>query len=141
MGGYDDIIGLERPKSSRPRMPRADRAKQFMPFASLRGFGDEIHEREEVREEKRTPGEDEAAEKNARVNELARVISSRPAVRVLLFVPRQAGSAEGKTVTLTGTASGYDPVERTVRISGKKVSLDDVYSLEILRKDKGGSEV
>ena len=140
MGEYDDIIGLERPGSAHPRMPRADRAKQFMPFASLRGFGDEIHEREEVREERRTPDEDEDAEKNARLNELARVISSRPSVRVLLFVPGQTGNGAGNTVMLTGTASGYDPAERTVRLSGRKISLDDVYSLEILRDDKDGQE-
>ena len=108
-----------------------------MPFASLRGFGDEIHEREEVREERRTPGEDEEAEKNARVNELARVISSHPAVRVLLFVPRRQDSGEGKTVWVTGRASGYNPVERTVLLSGRKISLDDVYSLEFLRGNEG----
>ena len=136
MGRYDDIIGLERPDSAHPRMPRADRAKQFMPFASLRGFGDEIREKEEVREDRRIPGEDEEAEKNARVNELARVISSHPAVRILLFVPRQTGSGEGKTVRLTGNASGYDPVDRTVLLSGRKISLDDVYSLEILSGDE-----
>ena len=67
MGRYDDIIGLERPLSSHVRLPRADRAKQFMPFASLRGFDDEIREREEVLEERRTPSEDEDAVKNARV--------------------------------------------------------------------------
>ncbi|MBR6706580.1 MAG: hypothetical protein IKI84_07875 [Clostridia bacterium] len=140
MGRYDDIIGLERPLSSHVRMPRADRAKQFMPFASLRGFDDEIREREEVLEERRTPSEDEDAVKNARVNELARVISSHPAVRVLLFVPSRAGSGEGKTVWVTGTASGYDPAERTVRLSGRKISLDDVYRLEILRGEKNGQE-
>ena len=140
MGKYDDIIGLERPGSSHPRMPRADRAKQFMPFASLRGFGDEIHEREEVREERRTPGEDETTEKNARVNELARVITSHPNVSVLMFVPRKAGSGEGKTVRVTGTASGYDPLERTVFLSGRKIRLDDVYSLEILQEKENGKK-
>lgn len=40
---YDDIIGLPRPEPQRhPRMPRADRAAQFAPFAALTGFGDVI---------------------------------------------------------------------------------------------------
>lgn len=42
---YDDIIGLEHPTSARhPRMPRADRAAQFAPFAALTGYGDVIAE-------------------------------------------------------------------------------------------------
>ena len=46
MGRYDDIIGLERPVSLKhPPMPRPDRAKQFMPFAALRGFDDVIDDR------------------------------------------------------------------------------------------------
>ncbi|MBR1405611.1 MAG: hypothetical protein IJ578_01575 [Bacteroidales bacterium] len=40
---YDDIIGLPHPTSKRhPRMPRADRAAQFAPFAALTGYGDVI---------------------------------------------------------------------------------------------------
>ena len=39
MGKYDDIINMDRPKSNRPSMSRADRAKIFMPFAALKGPG------------------------------------------------------------------------------------------------------
>ena len=40
---YDDIIGLPHPDSRiHPRMPRAERAAQFAPFAALTGFGDVI---------------------------------------------------------------------------------------------------
>ena len=36
---YDDIIDLPHPTSKRhPRMPMADRAAQFAPFAALTGF-------------------------------------------------------------------------------------------------------
>ena len=36
---YDDIIALPRPEPQRhPRMPRADRAAQFAPFAALTGY-------------------------------------------------------------------------------------------------------
>ena len=42
---YDDIIGLPHPTSKRhPRMPRAERAVQFAPFAALTGFGDVIED-------------------------------------------------------------------------------------------------
>ncbi len=41
---YDDIIGLPHPEPSarHPRMPRADRAAQFAPFAALTGYEDII---------------------------------------------------------------------------------------------------
>ena len=45
MGAYDDIIDLPHPTSARhPRMPMADRAAQFSPFAALVGHGAAIEE-------------------------------------------------------------------------------------------------
>lgn len=41
---YGDIIDLERPASSHPKMPDSERAAQFSPFAALTGFGDIIDE-------------------------------------------------------------------------------------------------
>ena len=45
MGAYDDIINLPHPTSARhPRMPIADRAAIFSPFAALGGHGAAIEE-------------------------------------------------------------------------------------------------
>ena len=33
---YGELIGEERPAARRPRMPVAERAKQFAPFAALK---------------------------------------------------------------------------------------------------------
>mgnify|MGYP000672646364 FL=1 len=41
---YDDIINLSRPESKYPRMPRANRAAQFSPFAALTGHEEAIRE-------------------------------------------------------------------------------------------------
>ena len=42
---YSDIIGLPHPEPKRrPRMKREKRAAQFMPFAALTGFEEEIEE-------------------------------------------------------------------------------------------------
>ncbi len=43
-GKYDDIIGLRRPESRRPKMTMNDRAAQFAPFAALTKLGEEIRE-------------------------------------------------------------------------------------------------
>jgi hypothetical protein len=37
----------ERPESSRPKMPRAQRAKQFAPFDALTGLSEKLREAEE----------------------------------------------------------------------------------------------
>ena len=44
-GPYDDIIALPHPTSRRhPRMPAADRAAQFAPFAALTGYAAAVKE-------------------------------------------------------------------------------------------------
>lgn len=51
MGDYDDILHLQRPVSRKhPPMRREDRAKQFMPYASLRGFDAVIRRQDGVHE-------------------------------------------------------------------------------------------
>ncbi|MCM1101180.1 MAG: hypothetical protein NC079_05700 [Clostridium sp.] len=45
MGKYDDIIKLPHHESAKhPKMPAADRAAQFLPFAALTGHEDAIRE-------------------------------------------------------------------------------------------------
>ncbi len=59
-GPYDGIIGLPHHEpENHPRMPRADRAAQFSPFAALSGYSDAIRETGRLRE-KRTILGDEA---------------------------------------------------------------------------------
>lgn len=44
MRRYGDILPLEPPEPSRPRMPKRERAAQFMPFAALNGYEESIRE-------------------------------------------------------------------------------------------------
>lgn len=50
MNRYEDILKVRRPALRHPRMPRADRAKQFMPFAALRGYTDTLEVRRDAHE-------------------------------------------------------------------------------------------
>ncbi|MBQ8639221.1 MAG: hypothetical protein IJ468_08630 [Lachnospiraceae bacterium] len=46
---YDDIINLPRPVSARhPRMSNGERAKQFCPFAALKGFDEAVDAQKEI---------------------------------------------------------------------------------------------
>jgi len=51
MEKYDDIIHLSRPKTNRPSMPVADRAKIFMPFAALKGYDEAIEDSQRIMNE------------------------------------------------------------------------------------------
>ena len=62
MGAYDDIIDLPHPTSVRhPRMPMADRAAQFSPFAALVGHGAAIRETARLTDRKIELTEEEKA--------------------------------------------------------------------------------
>ena len=43
--------------NNRPKMDRADRAKQFMPFDALKGFREALAEKERLIEEQRENGQ------------------------------------------------------------------------------------
>ena len=63
MGAYDDIIDLPHPTSAKhPRMPMADRAALFSPFAALVGHGDAIRETARLAAQKFEPPEGDPPE-------------------------------------------------------------------------------
>ena len=53
MGKYDDMIYMDRPVASKPRMATADRAKIFQPFAALKGHNELIKEQHRLTVEKK----------------------------------------------------------------------------------------
>ena len=45
---YEDILRCHRPDNRRVKMTVAHRAKQFAPFAALKGYGEALKERERI---------------------------------------------------------------------------------------------
>ena len=67
-GPYDDIIDLPHPTSERhPRMPMANRAAQFSPFAALSGYDDAVKETARLTDGKIELTEEEKANLDARL--------------------------------------------------------------------------
>ena len=64
----------------RSKMSRADRAKQFMPFSALSGYGKVIDELNALREPRITLGEDAALELDARLRVCVRAAAPRYAI-------------------------------------------------------------
>ncbi len=135
MGTYDDILNLERPVSSHPSMPREERAKQFMPFASLRGFDDVIDDRGTLRDRRMELSEDERETLDERIRRITKQLSvgSCPRVTLRLFTPdTDKGTKWGFYCDVTGQAEKFRPVEREIRIDGQWYPIDMADGVEIL---------
>ena len=95
-GPYDDIIHLPHPTSSKhPRMPIADRAAIFSPFAALAGHSAAIAETARLTNQKAELDEDARAELDRRQAVLLEQIGQQPEVTVTWFQPdeRKDGGA------------------------------------------------
>ncbi len=127
MSEYADIIHKNRPKSAKHRpMPVAERAKQFMPYATLRGFGLELADREILSDEPAAEDEDSRMTRDALLRELMELLSDRKRPRVSFT--RRVTDHRGRLVSTRGEgiAEHISPEERTVRIGGVTYPLDEI---------------
>ena len=132
MGRYDDILSQNRPESpNHPPMPRPERAKQFMPFATLRGYGDAIADKE-ILSDRRAEGDDEAdAQLDEAMKAIQQALDSGQKPPVTLEVYETDQSLRLRVVKFTGTAERVSRPERTLRVSGRTFSLDDLRSVAL----------
>jgi len=100
-----------------------ERARQFMPFASLRGYYDIIREKERVREPRRELSEDAAEELSGALSELRRGML----VRVRFYDSDHYENAEG-------VITGLDTVFRRLTIVRRSIAFDDILSVEQLER-------
>lgn len=127
---YDDIIYLEHPTSRRhPRMPVADRAAQFSPFAALTGYDAAIKETARKTERRVELDEYEKAVLDERLRELAAHLDEQPVVTITYFQPDERKEG-GAYLTTEGIVRKIDPFERCiVMMDGQKIPIEDISSL------------
>ena len=99
----------------RSKMSRADRAKQFMPFSALSGYGKVIDELNALREPRITLGEDAALELDARLRALRP--GSRAAIRY------QTGRVYE---TVIGRVQELDMINRLIILGELRINFDDI---------------
>ena len=130
-GPYDDIIHLPHPTSSKhPRMPIADRAAIFSPFAALAGHSAAIAETARLTNQKAELDEDARAELDRRQAVLLAQIGQQPEVTVPWFEPDERKDG-GAYVTTTGWLKKIDEIERVLVLTdGTRIPLEDVAGLE-----------
>ncbi|WP_195266945.1 hypothetical protein [Eubacterium sp. 1001713B170207_170306_E7] len=136
MGNYDDIMNRTRPVSGRrTHMANADRAKQFCPFAALKGY-EEALRLKQVKYEKRIELTDDAKTiLDRKLHILAKRLKDglETAVTVRYFVPKIKPEAPetplGSYMEITGRAEKIKAEARTLQISGKSLFMDDIVDI------------
>ena len=109
-----ETLTFEYTVSSHPQ-PKVDRARQFMPFAALKGYYDLLRTREHVPEPRHELTEEEAqtlSEKMAQVH-------PRTMVTVTHY-------KDGGYTTTCGLVSSIDIVGRTLTVVKQVIAFDDI---------------
>lgn len=103
---------------------RLDRARQFMPFAALRGFEELIREQAREPEARRTLTEEAAARLSDRLRSVCR--------GMLVQVTYYDGQAYRTTV---GMVSDIDFAGRRLRVVKTGIRFDDIYEIRTERTE------
>ena len=104
---------------ARAKTDPEDRARQFMPFAALRGYYDLVRAQERRVEPRHELTEEEARELSTRVV----CLRKGDMVRVVYY---NVDAYE----ELTGVLTGVDTTFRTLTVVRRKIAFDDIRSVE-----------
>jgi hypothetical protein len=128
---YDDILNLPHPVSTtRPRMNRADRAAQFMPFAALTGYEAAIQETARQTGERILLDESMKERLQERLLFLADQLASHPEIVLTCFRP-DAKKAGGVYVAIRGRVKKLDDYHKSIILTdGMEIFMDDILALE-----------
>lgn len=113
--------GLDRPVPAGLGRPHPDRARQFSPFAALRGYYELVHERERVIESRRPLSEEEARALDATIADLQRGAMVRA-----VFYEKDACR------TIVGTVSQVDMIYHDLWIVRTRIPFASLCALEAL---------
>lgn len=102
-------------------MPVADRAKQFMPFAALKGLPEALAAREKVLVPRIMLSPEMAEELDRKMH----LLSKGSMVSVVYF-------QQGEYIRLTGLVARIDPTCRILQIVNTKISFDDILDINIV---------
>ena len=96
----------------------SERARQFLPFATLRGYYDLIRERERIPEPRRGIPPEDAARLSEKLNQVKKG-------RLITVVHYSVDAYE----TTEGMVSAIDPVFRTLTIVKTEIQFDDIFDI------------
>lgn len=113
--------GLDRPVPAGLGRSHPDRARQFSPFAALRGYYELVYERERVIEPRRPLSEEEARVLDATIADLQRGAMVRA-----VFYEKEAYR------TIVGTVSQVDMIYHDLWIVRTRIPFASLCALEVI---------
>lgn len=128
---YDDIIHLPRHVSkTRPKMPMADRAAQFSPFAALTGYEAAVKETARLADERVELDESVKYALSDKLQIIVERMKECPEIWVTYFQPDEK-KAGGAYVTAHGVAKKIDEYERIVTMTdGTVIPIDEIINID-----------
>lgn len=101
-------------------MSRQDRAKQFMPFAALKGYEEALRKKEKIT----VPKAELSEERGEELNRALRQIRKNDMVTVIYF-------CEGEYLKVTGMVSRIDGTARLLKVVDTKIPFEDLYEVSV----------
>ena len=103
-----------------PKMNREDRAKQFMPFAALKGYEEALRQKEKII----IPRSELSEEKLSELDDIFKELSLGKIISCIHY-----DSREGLYLKTTGMISKIDTSSRILKIVNTKINFDDIYEI------------
>ena len=103
---------------NRPKMSREDRAKQFMPFAALKGYPEALQKKEKVV----VPKVELTEEYAQMLDQKLKQVSKNDIITVIYF-------CNGEYLKKTGMVSRIDETARVLKVVNTKILFDDIYDI------------
>ena len=121
---YQPYLYLSRPVSRRHPMDVGRRAKQFAPFAALRGLDETIRQQEIIYESKR----DLSEEKKNELDMKLRILVYGMKIQATYFQKSWKNPLIWQYHTLSGTVEFFDPSVH-LRIDDTEIQIQDICDL------------
>lgn len=102
------------------RMSREDRAKQFMPFAALKGYPDALRKKEKIVVPKVELSEEYEEELDRKLHQ----VHKSDIITVVYF-------SKNSYLKLTGMVSRIDETARVLKIVNTKIAFEDIFQIEL----------
>lgn len=103
---------------NRPKMSREDRAKQFMPFAALKGYPEALQKKEKIV----VPKVELTEEYAQMLDQKLKQVFKNDIITVIYF-------SNGEYLKKTGMVSRIDETARVLKIVNTKILFDNIYDI------------
>lgn len=104
----------------RSKMSREERAKQFMPFAALKGYPDALRKKEKTV----VPKTELSDEYKEELDRKLKLVKKNGIITVVYY-------ERGEYLQMTGMVARLDETARVLKIVNVKISFDNIYDIRV----------